>query len=170
MQKIISIGAAAVLVSAAQLPSLAQSSAQSQSQSSSSDQIPAQSKVQSKKNYIGPVIYFVNGISVVGAISKIGVFDQVSIRPSIGFAGGSTAWNASATYDLNLSGGSAVQFTPFAGVGVVSRSGVRGSTITYAQLGTDIGLGENIVLTGDLKFSLSGGSGVVAGIGTGLKF
>ncbi len=146
MKKILSIAAATVLASSFQLPSQAQG----------------------QKNYIGPVVYFINGSSVFGAQGKIGVFDHVSVRPVIGFSGGSTAYNASVTYDLNLSGSS--PFEPFAGIGFVSLSGVRSSTITYAQVGTDIGIGENIVLTGDLKFSLSGGSGVVAGIGTGLKF
>ena len=148
MKEILSIAAATVLASSFQLPSQAQS--------------------QSKKNYVGPVVYFINGNSVFGAQGKIGIFDHVSVRPVIGFSGGSTAYNASVTYDLNLSGQS--PFEPFAGIGFVSLSGVRSSTITYAQVGTDIGIGENIVLTGDLKFSLSGGSGVVAGIGTGLKF
>ena len=148
MKEILSIAAATVLASSFQLPSQAQS--------------------QSKKNYVGPVVYFINGNSVFGAQGKIGIFDHVSVRPVIGFSGGSTAYNASVTYDLNLSGQS--PFEPFAGIGFVSLSGVRSSTITYAQVGTDIGVGENIVLTGDLKFSLSGGSGVVAGIGTGLKF
>ena len=148
MKKILSIAAATVLASSFQMPSQAQS--------------------QSKKNYVGPVVYFINGNSIFGAQGKIGIFDHVSVRPVIGFSGGSTAYNASVTYDLNLSGQS--PFEPFAGIGFVSLSGVRSSTITYAQVGTDIGLGENIVLTGDLKFSLSGGSGVVAGIGTGLKF
>ncbi len=178
MHKVISIGAAAVLVSATQLPSTAQDSGQdqlpnpvqNQEQISRPDPIPVQNPIQSKKNYIGPVVYFVNGISVVGAVGKIGVFDRVSIRPALGFAGGNTAWSASATYDFNLSGQSPIQLEPFAGVGVVSNSGVRSSTITYAQLGTDIGLGDSFILTGDLKFSLSGGSGVVAGIGTGLRF
>ncbi len=152
MKKILSIATATLLASSFQLPS------------------QAQSQVQSKKNYVGPVVYFINGNSIFGAQGKFGVFDHVSVRPVIGFSGGSTAYNASVTYDLNLSGQSPVQFEPFAGIGFVSLSGVRSSTITYAQVGTDIGIGENIVLTGDLKFSLSGSSGVVAGIGTGLKF
>jgi hypothetical protein len=156
MKKILLIATATVLAASCQLPSQAQS--------------PVQSQMQGKKNYIGPVVYFINGNSIFGAQAKIGIFDHVSVRPVIGFSGGSTAYNASATYDFNLSGQSPVQFEPFAGIGFVSLSGARSSTITYAQVGTDVGLGENIVLTGDLKFSLSGGSGVVAGVGTGLKF
>ena len=148
MKKILSIAvSAAALTVAAQLPSQAQS----------------------KDSYIGPTILFGGGSSILGVNGKFGVAESVSIRPVIGFASGTTLFGASATYDFNLPGQSSTKFEPFAGIGFLSATGAGGSGIAYAQLGTDFGVSDNIVLNADLKIPLSGG-GTFFGIGAGFKF
>jgi opacity protein-like surface antigen len=148
MKKILSIAAsAAVLTVAAQLPSQAQS----------------------KDSYIGPTILFGSGDTVFGANGKFGIAESISIRPIIAFGSGATAFGASATYDFNLPGQSSTKFEPFAGIGFLTATGAGGSGIAYAQLGTDFGVSDNIVLNADLKIPLSGG-GTFFGIGAGFKF
>ncbi len=144
MKKILSIAAsAAVLSVAAQLPSQAQS----------------------KDSYIGPTIVFGGGNSAFGVNGKFGVAENISVRPIAIFGSGNTVFGAAATYDFKLPGQSAVQFEPFAGIGV----SFGNASSVYAQLGTDFGITDSIMLNADLKVPLSGG-GTLIGIGAGFKF
>jgi opacity protein-like surface antigen len=147
MKKILSVFAsAAILATAIQLPSNAQP----------------------KTNYVGPAIFFGNGNSAFGVQGKFGLSNNFSVRPVIAFpSGGNTIFGALATYDFDLPGQSSTKFEPFAGVGFLTGSG---NTAVYAQVGTDIEVSENIVITGDLKFPLSNGNSTLFGIGAGFKF
>jgi hypothetical protein len=156
MKKILSIiAAAAVLAATVQLPSNAE---------------------KAKTNYIGPQISFGNGFTLFGAKAKFGIADSFSIRPDLAFAtgnggGSGFAYGAAATYDFDLSGqSSTTQFEPYVGIGFLGLSGGGASTtVTYLDLGTDVGL-SGVTLNADLKISLSGGGGTLFGIGAGFKF
>jgi hypothetical protein len=100
---------------------------------------------------------------------KFGIAESISIRPIIAFGSGSTGIGASATYDFNLPGQSSTKFEPFAGIGFLTNTSAGGNGIFYAQVGTDFDITENIVLNGDLKIPLNGGS-TNFGIGAGFKF
>ncbi len=157
MKKILSIlASAAVLAVAVQLPSNAE---------------------KAKTNYIGPQLSFGNGFTLIGAKAKFGIADNFSIRPDLAFAtgnggGSGFAYGAAATYDFDLSSSqsSTTQFEPYVGIGFLGLSGGGASTsVTYLDLGTDVGL-SGITLNADLKISLSGGGGTLFGIGAGFKF
>jgi hypothetical protein len=149
MKKIFAIAAAtAALTVAAQLPSHAET----------------------QTNYVGPAVIFGGGDSVFGAEAKFGVAKNISIRPVIAFASGTTLFGGSATYDFDLPGQSSTKFEPFAGIGFLTATSSGSGSIAYAQVGTDIGVSDSIVLTGDLKIPLSGGSSTLFGIGAGFKF
>lgn len=147
MKKILSIVASAALLSVAtQLPSQAQS----------------------KDSYIGATILFGGGDSIFGVNGKFGIAESISVRPVIAFASGTTIFGGSATYDFNLPGQSSTKFDPFIGIGFLTANG-GGNGIAYAQVGTDVGVSENIVLNADLKIPLNGG-GTLVGLGAGFKF
>jgi hypothetical protein len=120
-----------------------------------------------KSDYVGPTVIFGNGNSAIGAQAKFGVAESISVRPVLGFLNNGTLLGVAATYDFDVPAQSArVKFEPFAGLGVSVGSG---NSTVYAQLGTDVGVSENIIVTGDIKIPFSGG-GSLFGIGAGFKF
>jgi hypothetical protein len=130
-------------------------------------QMPSQAQ-QAPSNYVGPAIIFGGGNSAIGAQAKFGIADKISVRPVLGFLNGGTLIGASATYDFNFQVPSQArtQLEPFAGLGVAVGGG---DTTVYAQVGTDFDVSDDIVLVGDIKIPLTGGSSLFA-IGAGFKF
>jgi hypothetical protein len=159
MKKILSVfAAAAVLAIAVQLPSNAAP----------------------KNNLIGPQISFGSGFTLIGAKAKFNVADSFSIRPELAFVSGNGgsgfAYGAAATYDFDLSSSqsSSTQFNPYVGLGFLGVSGNNGgsTTLTFLNLGSDVGLGGNgdLSLNADLKINLGNGGGTLFGLGAGFKF
>ncbi len=131
---------------------------------------PAQAQFgQSGQSYIGPAVVFGSGQTSIGIESRFGISDNLSLRPNIFFASGTT-FGTSITYDLPGID-SERKFTPFAGVGVRFFGGDNRNTTTgYFIAGADYNLDSSLVLRGDVSIPFSTNANTTVSLGAGLRF